>query len=303
MRGLTINIHYASGHHDGPRIAESRTSPLRAFASRWVDLQGLLAAGLPPTHGVYLLVGPHKNGSACLAVRPGEASDVRRRLMEHAADPTKSSFEEVYVMCSVDGRFTKLDVRYLEARLHELVEASSAAILEVERVPPVFAPALAEVATLETWLEQSRILWHAEGCRAIDAGSLPLAANAAEADDGAIAFDSTKMSESLDEFELTYDGIWARGAAHPSGFLVRAGSDIRRRENAALLTPIADRRRWLQRQSVLGELPGVRDRWRLMADVLLPSALIAAKTITGAHVTDRSIWRRLSGSSRLLVAR
>jgi hypothetical protein len=302
MTGIGVSVHYLTGEARGLRVVESKTSPLRVHAAQWKDFTALMGAGLPPVAGVYLLTRPAPSGAPFLGVRPGEASDVRRRLQEHALDPKKADYSDVYVLSTVDDRMGKSDVRYLEARLHELVIESQSSQLEVDRIPSPAALNGPERDSLESWLAHGRLLLYAAGCRALDPGGLPLSLCAGQdQDDGTIAIGSTVVPDGDDEFELTYCGIWARGFEHSRGFVIRAGSDIRRRESAALLSPMSTRRRWLAERGILGEIPGVIDRWRLLADVSLPSSLIAAKTVCGAHVSNRGIWRRVAARSRLLV--
>lgn len=300
--GTTVSVHYIQGSIDGLRTVDSRTSPLRVFAGPWTELQGLLAAGLPPTHGIYCLAGPISGNR--LAVRPGEASDLRRRLLEHASDPTKSGFAEVYAMSSVDGRLGKSDCRYLEARFHEVVGQQPGRVLEVEKIPVVAECPAYERDILETLFAQARTLFHAAGLRAMDAPNLPFEAlPAAEKEDGVVEVRPEGFGHSEDEHELVYNGVWARG--HPTadgGFVIRAGSDVRMREGAALLPGITGRRRMLADRGVLGSLPGVTDRWRLLSNVYCSSPLLAGKVVTGAHLS-RGLWHRISPSDILVHAK
>lgn len=288
-----------SGHHDGPRIVESKTFPLRVHAGPWSELPALLEAGLPSSPGIYILTGRCGQGGR-LAARPGEAGDLRRRLLEHAQDESKRKYEEVYTVSASDGRLSKFDVRHLEARLHEILMAGSIASLQVDRVPAVGQVSVAEGVVLEELLHQSRELLHIAGCRVLDAPRMPLLASSEDRDDGVVeVVDAGGVHP--DEHSLDYCGCWSWGYPVPGGFVVRAGSDVRRRQNAALLPGMAARRRRLLELGVLGEMPGVTDRWRLLANFRVSSALIAAKTVTGAHVSNAGIWRRLAPGNRILA--
>jgi hypothetical protein len=300
--GSTATVHYLDGSIDGPRVVTSRASPLRVFACSWSDISSLMSGNLPPNPGMYLLTKPVLTATAKLAVRPGEALDVRRRLGEHALDPSKSSFAEVFAVVSVDDRLSKTDCRYLEARAHEIVAAAPGCVLEVEKIPAVSTCPPHERDVLESLLVQARIMLHAAGCRALDAPNLFLTADA-ERDEGVIEIQSDLTGNPEDEHELSYDGIWSRGyPTADGGFIIRAGSDIRRRENGALLPAISNRRRMLETKGVLGSMPGVSDRWRLLSNVHCSSALLAAKVCTGAHVSNKHIWQRIAPASRIILA-
>mgnify|MGYP004517047039 CR=1 FL=1 len=296
--GSALSLHLLNDDIDGARICESRTSPLRVYAGPWQDLDALLRAGLPASPGFYLLT---RSDGTRIAVRPGEAGDLRRRLLEHAADQTKAGYQEVFGVAGVDGRMSKSDVRFFEARCHEIVAAACHAALEVEKVPVVSSRPPQERAALETLLGQSRNLLYASGCRALDAPRMPVTPPVEDNDGGDVEIvDISGFGD--DEHSLSYDGLWCWGHPTPAGgFVVRAGSDVRRRENGALLPGVAARRRRLAQLGVLGEMPGVNDRWRLLCNVRMPSQLMAAKVVTGAHVSNRGIWQRLSPASRIVA--
>lgn len=300
LAGTTSTLHFLNGRIDGVRTVRSRTSPLVVFAGPWADLGELLANGLPGSHGIYCLTGPMTAGR--LAARPGEASDLRRRLLEHASDPTKSAFAEVFALAAVDDRLDKSSCRYLEARVHEIIAAQPGRVLEVERMPLVPDLARYERDTLEAILEQARTLMYVAGCRALDAPHLPFEPAGPEKEEGLVEVQADVGASYEDEHELLYDSVWARGHPAGEGFVIRAGSDIRIREGAAQREGVSARRRLLLAKGVLGVLPNVHDRWRLLSNVWCSSALLAAKVVTGAHLS-RPIWQRISPQDRLVVAK
>lgn len=300
MSATSIGLLLLRGELDGPRIVESRTSALRVHAGPWAEVNAILAAGVPAAPGFYLFTGRNPAGSR-LMVRPGEAGDLRRRLIEHSQDRGKTGFEEVFCVSAVDSRLTKSDARYLEARCHEIVAASAHATLQVDKIPLVGTCGPAEQAVLETLLRQSRDLLHAAGCRGLDAPRFPCTMVTDDRDDGAVEIVQAGGVHP-DEHLLSYDNIWAWGYPTVDGkFVVRAGSDVRRRENTALLPPVAARRKRLAELGLLGEMAGVTDRWRLLANIEVSSPLLAAKTITGAHVSNRTIWQRLAPNARIMT--
>lgn len=302
VRGAATTVHYMSGLISGPRSIDSRSSPLRVYACRWSEMQALLSFGLPAAAAVYLLTGPSETGCT-LKVRPGEAGDIRRRLAEHASDDSKTVFSDLYVVTSVDGRLSKSDVKYMEARIHEIVPAVPGCVLQVDKIPAVTSCHPAERDALEELISQARLLLYSAGCRALDSEGLPFGLAEPGIDESSVSLDVDVSETHGDEYELSYDGVWARGFQHHQGFVIRAGSDVRRRENAALLTGMSERRKFLMRSGCLGEIPGIADRWRLMCNIVVGSELTAAKIVTGAHVSKRGIWRRLPEASRTIVAR
>ena len=71
--------------------------------------------------------------------------------------------------------------------------------------------------------------------------------------------------------------------------MVVAGSEMRSIVNPSVNPIIHTRRAELAAADALLAIPGVQDRLRLCVPVWFPSAAIAAKVITGAHVNS-SKW-------------
>jgi hypothetical protein len=103
------------------------------------------------------------------------------------------------------------------------------------------------------------------------------------------------------EFQLAYGDLWARGYAEADGFVVTAGSEIRTLVNPSVNPILHKRRAELETAGVLAEIPGLRERKRLLAAVWFPSRAIAAKVVSGAHVSGNK-WAPVLDQRPLVLA-
>ncbi len=87
-----------------------------------------------------------------------------------------------------------------------------------------------------------------------------------------------------EQYQLDYVGLWARGFANEQDFVVCAGSEVRIGINPSVNPILVTRRRVLAEAGALEAIRGLEDRQRLATAVAFPSAAIAAKVVTGAHV-------------------
>lgn len=103
------------------------------------------------------------------------------------------------------------------------------------------------------------------------------------------------------EFQLAYVDLWARGYEEADGFVVTAGSEIRTLVDLSVNPILHKRRAELEAAGVLAEIPGLSDRKRLMTAVWFPSRAIAAKVVTGAHVSGNK-WAPVPDQRPLVLA-
>jgi hypothetical protein len=105
----------------------------------------------------------------------------------------------------------------------------------------------------------------------------------------------------VEEQELAYGNIWARGYEHQGRFVVAAGSEMRRLANASANAPTTGRRERLIAAGAAAEVDGLDDRYRLRVAVAFPSKAIAAKVLSGAHLGSDK-WRPLRAPQPFIIA-
>jgi len=301
-------IHREAGNITGIREIFDRTTRLSVWAFPF-SMIDQFAAKLMATAAAYILTD-HRS------IYVGESHNVGRRLLEHATDNSKRFAREVFVVSAFDSQwFDKTSAVQLQHRLTHA--AKTAGLMEVR-----LGTNPQEIA-LPPWLLGSndgmfdaapRLLFDA-GCRAFHSNcdsQLSLAAagpamglsgdaEVGENDDsGLMEIGVTTTPRNVDEYELNYFDLWARGYQFGDRFIVAAGSDFHNIETPSVNEIIKTRRKELFARGVLKSIRGIEDRKRSMVAIAFPSKAIAAKVVCGAHV-DSSKWQLLQVEQPIML--
>jgi predicted GIY-YIG superfamily endonuclease len=227
----------------------------------------------------------------------GASGTVGRRLSDHYRDQGKSFAREVYVISGYEGAWLDSTAAlYLEYRYTKAAER--AGLVEVVKGvnPQILELPSHRRASLDILVEHGERLLFDAGCRVLRSNfasqrrvivdTEPVAGD--DIKPMRIGVATTPLVGS--ELELAYGDLWARAYPASDGFVVMAGSEVRCTVNPSAPPIIETRRDELIDAEALVAIPGVQDRQRLCVDVCFPSAAIAAKVVTGAHV-DSSKWQ------------
>lgn len=297
----------------GPRLITDDAAALGVRAFAFTDIATVVAGGGLAVAGAYLLVGAG-------AVYVGESGSLARRLPEHAADPSKAFATDVYVVCGFERRLDKAGAVHLQMRLSHLVEGAGAARLVKGANPCAADLPPWRVASLDRMLADVLPLLFDAGCRCLVRGramaapipaetaddtAVPAAAANDDAEDGDEAgpmlIGVTTVPMGVEEQELVYAGLWARGYEHQDRFVVAAGSEMRAVANASVIPPTLARRQRLIDTLAAVPIAGMPDRLRLQVAVAFPSRAIAAKVLSGAHLGSDK-WRPLRAAAPVIIA-
>jgi hypothetical protein len=120
-------------------------------------------------------------------------------------------------------------------------------------------------------------------------------------EDGAMEIGVSTTPIGVEELQLAFADLWARGYAHQGRFVVAAGSEMRRTPNPSANAPTLARRQHLIDTGAAVPIPGAADRYRLQVAVAFPSLAIAAKVLCGAHVASDK-WRPLRAARPFIIA-
>ncbi|MDF0492246.1 hypothetical protein [Bradyrhizobium yuanmingense] len=241
----------------------------------------------------------------------GETGNAGRRLGEHSGDPLKAFAREVYVISGYQRAwFDKTAAIYLQFRLTQIAEQANLVDILKGTNPQVLELPNHKRASLDHFVEHGERLLFDAGCRVLRSNFAsqrrkPEAVDtdmAMAADDNRpMQIDVMDLSPLGNELELDYCDLWARGYPVRDGFVVTAGSEVRSLVNQSVNPILHTRRAELAAADALSPIPGIQDRGRLRVAVCFPSAAIAAKVVTGAHVNS-GVWVNRRYPKPILIA-
>lgn len=306
----TSIVHRLAGGITGVREVFDDASRLTVCAFPYSMVRNI-AAGKAAVAACYILADH-------ASVYIGESNNVGRRLSEHLSDMAKAFAREVFVVSGLgDGGFDKTSAVYLQWHLTRAAEQAGLVVVQKGVSPRVLDLPAWRRATLDRIVEDAERLLFDSGCRAFhsncasmqrvppdrpDPGESEVACDLHDVDDiGQMEIGVVATPRGSPEFELVYGDLWARGYPSEDGFVVTAGSEVRCLINASVNPILHTRRGELATAGVLAEIPGLTDRQRLLVSVWFPSAAIAAKVITGAHVASNK-WTALRQPQPFIIA-
>ncbi len=325
-RRMTTTISRDSVGLNGPRIITDDASTLCVTALPFADIAMAVAGGAFDTPGAYILYGVSPAVGLCAAY-VGESGRLGRRLQEHAADADKAFATEVFVLYDTDGhRLDKNDAVHLQRRLIELVEQANVARLMNSTSACTAKISQGRAATVDKMLGDALPLLFDAGCRVLSPALVPSMVTAKveavvsavndappltapersadesgedEDDRGPMEIGVSTTPIGVEELELAYSDLWARGYDYKDRFVVAAGSEMRLMTNDSANELTKARRSRLLEAHAFDECGGDRDRRRLRIAVAFPSRAIAAKVLCGAHVASDK-WRPLNAARPLM---
>lgn len=296
----TTNVHRPMGSIAGLREVHDDVGRLTvsAFPFAMVKDMSMARAAVPACY----ILADH-----CTAYI-GETGNIGRRLSDHYRDQSKSFAREAYVISGYEGAwFDTTAAIYLQYRLTKIAEEAGLVDVMKGTNPQVLELPSHRRASLDIFVEHGERLLFDAGCRALRSNFASQRRVVADADaigpedTGPMAIGVTATTPLGGELELAYGDLWARGFPTPDGFVVMAGSEVRSAVNPSAPQIVDTRRGELIDAEALLAIPGVQDRQRLCVAVRFPSAAIAAKVVTGAHV-DSSKWQPPRYPRPILIA-
>jgi hypothetical protein len=154
--------------------------------------------------GVYILIGETLEDEIT-SVYVGEGDDISQRLRSHANDSTKDFWDRFIAFTSKDMNLTKAHVKYLEARLIDLLHNAKKSKVENKTAPTFDKLPEADIADMETYLDEMQLVLPVIG---IDVFRKPRAQVAPEESQKNLVFQLVNKSKGIDAKAMLSDGTF-----------------------------------------------------------------------------------------------
>jgi len=156
-KGRSVRLYLADGSATGIMTAEIMNWTGHATAAPRTRFEDAIKRTELKRTGVYLLMSDPSNDELP-SVHIGEGDDISARLKSHAADQTKDFWDRFVAFTSKDLNLTKAHVKYLEARLIELIASAKKCKVENKTSPSFDRLPEADIADMETYLEEIQLI-------------------------------------------------------------------------------------------------------------------------------------------------
>lgn len=270
-RGFSVRIFLPSGEPEGIRIVEKSNWTGQGLAFPRAQFSEARSREELKRTGVYILWGLGDAGQLP-KVYVGEGDSVHPRLMQHMK--AKDFWTHAVVFTSKDQNLNKAHVQYLESRLVFLAAEAKRSELDNGNIPQIPALSESDTADADGYLEDMLLC-------------LPVI--------GLNLFEKAKAgSKKSKDLLLHAKGVEARGVDSNEGFIVRAGSQVVKKEVPSIHSYLAEIRKSLLTKQVL-EVDG--DMYRFTQDYTFNSPSTAAGVILGRSANGRTEWKNAKGKT------
>ena len=279
MNGKTVKVFLVDGNPNGVITAEIMNWTGSLTVAPRSQLADVAHRPEIKKTGVYILSGEDPKHPIKTTVYVGESDNVLKRLKQHSQDDKKEFWRRTVIITSKDSNLTKAHVRYLESRLIQVITQAKRAILENGTSPETTQLPEPDIADMEYFLEQVRIL-------------LPVLGFSFATDISAIT-KTSKHEGGIDSapiYQMTYAKVDAFAQEIGDEFVVLEGSTARKKKVRSLSTHYIQMRNQLQEDGVLIDSKQ-EDYWIFTQNVPFASPSTAANVIGGASLNGRVTWK------------
>ncbi len=157
--GRTVRLFLVDGNaQSGLITAEIINWTGRVLVAPRTKIAHVLRRSEAEKTGIYILFGDSVEPGVRRTVYIGESDIVGRRVLQHSKDEQKDFFEKFCIITSSDQNLTKTHVRYLESRVTAMAKESGRANVLNSNEPPTGVLPESDIADMEFFLEQLRIV-------------------------------------------------------------------------------------------------------------------------------------------------
>lgn len=234
--------------------------------------------------GVYLLIGTDDNEK--LKVYVGQArkrkneNGILGRIIEHLVDEKLDYWTHAIALVTSNDTLGPTEISYLENRFTSMaLEAGRYSVVNGND-PSSGTPTEEKQAELEEFIDYARIIVGALGYKVFEPLDAP--------------FDNAKKLQTRDETEplltMSYAKVTAQGRQTSDGFVVLAGSTLRKEEDFTPSAGLASKKNREKYRDII-------ENNCLVSDALFSSPSGAAMFVGGASLNGFDLWKDNRGRS------
>ncbi len=162
--GKTIKIFLIDGDPNGRMTCELSNWSGKAYKIPRTKISDCVDRNDLRNTGLYFLLGKDENDSDQVYI--GEAESILKRLSQQLTQ--KDFWNEAIVFISKDDNLNKAHVKYLENRLHAIAQSANRYKVENSVVPTQSSISESDIAEMEEYIENIRMLVNALGHKIFD---------------------------------------------------------------------------------------------------------------------------------------
>lgn len=219
-KGRSIRLFLVDGTPGGIITAEIMNWTGHVMFAPRSRLADLIKRAEASRTGVYFLTGSDPDGAFNPLVYVGETDSVGKRLAQHNKDESKDFWDRACVITSKDQNLTKAHARYLESRLIAIAAEAGRAKLVNGTAPDYGLLPEADIADMEFFIEQVRIVLPVLGLEFLREPSKVISPTAASA----ALDDAPPVSSPLFELVSKKHDLHAEAREIDGDFIVLSGS-------------------------------------------------------------------------------
>lgn len=278
-KGRTVRIFLADGSPNGVTTAEIMNWTGKFTVAPRSQLSDLSSRKEVKRSGIYILSGEDPKDPTQEIVYIGESDNVWERLVNHNRDVKKDFWRRTAIVTSKDENLTKAHIRYLESRLIQITSQAQRVKLANNTNPEVTNLPEPDVADMEYFLSQVRMLLPVLGFDF--AISLP---SPDQIDDTNVIHKESPI------FKMTYGGVEAYAQEIGDEFVVFKGTTVQIRETKTLADSYIQMRNKLVKDGKLSE-SNDKKYWVFTQNTPFSSTSTAAAIAGGAQLNGRTNWK------------
>lgn len=162
--GKTIKLFLIDGEPNGRMTCELSNWTGKAYKIPRIMIKDSYSREDLKSPGIYLLFGENEEGKGLVYI--GEAETIIDRLKQHVSQ--KEFWSEVILFISKDENLNKAHIKYLENRLYEITKKVNYYELENSTIPSKSSISESEIAEMEEFIENIKLLTNALGHRVFE---------------------------------------------------------------------------------------------------------------------------------------